>query len=143
MRKHLGVVNSKKVVKIRVRCLHNKESSQETVLRKVSPFPLIQSCFVILVGPKPNTIKCHPCMCGVSVCLYAPTLGRGGRGKAHIIYLGMSLYYASTGMKKRLQKNSHAQFVFAFSVILPIHGPQSGVVSAAKEPQTLKHRQEQ
>ena len=81
---------------------------------KYPPFPPIQSWVVLPVGPKPSTIKCHPCMCGVSVCLYAPTLDLGERGRAQIIYLGMSLHSANSGIKKVLQNNCHAN-VFSYS----------------------------
>jgi len=81
-------------------------------------------------------------MCGVSVCLYAPTLDLGEGGRAQIPYLGMSLYYANTGIKKGLRKNFHAQPSFSFSIIPPIHGLQNGVVSPAKGQKTLKHRKE-
>ena len=74
--------------------------------------------------------------------LVHPNFGLGGRGKAQLIHLGMSFYYANTGIKTKLQHTSHAKVVFAISVILPIHGLQNGVVSPAKEAQTLKHRNE-
>ena len=80
-------------------------------------------------------------MCGVSVCLYAPTLDLGEGGRAQIPYLGMTLYYANTGIKKGLRKKSTPK-LFSFSIIPPIHGLQNGIVSPAKGPKTLKHRKE-
>ena len=73
--------------------------------------------------------------------LVRSSFGLGERGRAKIIYLGMSLYYANTGIKKGLRKNSRYR-ANAFSLILPIHGLPHGVVSPAKEPQTLKHHKE-
>ena len=114
-------MNSEKVVKIRVRRLHYKVSSQEVVLRKAPPPPnpkLIRnsgwptaeynkasSMYVLCVG-----------------VLVRSNFGLGVKGATQSIYiLGVSLYYANTGIKKGLRKNSRYR-VNASSLILPIHG---------------------
>ena len=75
-----------------------------------------------------------------AVCWYAPTLDLG-KGATQTIHLGMSLYYTNTGIKKGPRKKSRYR-VNTFSIVLPVHGLQNGVVSLAKEQQTLKHRRE-
>jgi len=80
-------------------------------------------------------------MCGVLVCLHAPTLDLGEGGERESYIWGCHFITQTPEAKKGFQRN-HVASGFAFSFILPIHGLPHGAVSPAKEPQTLKHREE-
>ena len=90
-------MNSKKVVKFRAQCFHNKESPQEVVLRKVSPHPPNPKLMCNSGLPKAEYNKVLSMYVWCAGVLARSNFGLGGGGGARIIYLGMSLYYANTG----------------------------------------------
>jgi len=142
IQKDLGAMNSKMVVKIRVRCLHNKVSSRELVLRKVSPLSPNPKLIRNSGWPEAEYNKVSSTYVWCVGVLVRSNFGLGGRGKsAHPIFGDVTLL-----CKHRKQKRASKEFprpsFFSFSIILPIHGLQNGVVSPAKGPKTLKHRKE-
>jgi len=142
IRKDLGVTNSKKVVKIRVRCLHNKVSLQELVLRNVSPLPPNPKLIRNSGWPEAEYNKVSSMYVWCVGVLVRSNFGLGGRGKsANPIFGDVTLLCKHRNQKKGFERISTPKF-FAFSIIPPIHGLQNGVASPAKGPKTLKRRKE-
>ena len=54
--------------------------------------------------------------------LVRPNFGLGGKGESATHIFGTVTLSRKHRNQKQLQHNSYAQVVFAFSVILPIHG---------------------